>query len=57
MDKKMRAVSREIKKGERVIDKAVKKNDKLADYDEKVRDPAIKKLHKLEKKKCTPRSR
>lgn len=53
----MRAVSREIKKGERVIDKAVKKNDKLADYDEKVRDPAIKKLHKLEKKKCTPRSR
>jgi len=50
MDKKMRKVSREIRKGERTIEKAVKRNDKLANYDEKVRDPAIKKLHKLEKK-------
>jgi len=46
----MRKVSRELRKGERVIEKAARKNDKLANYDEKVRDPAIKKLHKLEKK-------
>ena len=52
MDKKMRAASKELRKGERTIERAARKNDKLADYDEKVRDPAIKKLHKLEKKKC-----
>jgi hypothetical protein len=51
MDKKMRKVSREIRKGEHIIERAAKKNDKLADYDEKVRDPLIAKAKKL-KKKC-----
>lgn len=46
----MRAVSRDIKKGEKVIDKAVKKNEKLADYDEKVRDPEIAAYKKMKKK-------
>lgn len=50
MDKKMRKVSKELRKGEKVIERAAKRNDKLANYDERVRDPAIKKLHKLEKK-------
>jgi hypothetical protein len=46
MDKKMRKVSKEIRKGERLIEDAAKKNDKLADYDEKVRDPIIAKAKK-----------
>jgi len=46
----MRAVSRSLRKGERIIEKAAKKNDKLADYDEKIRDPAIRELHRLKKK-------
>jgi hypothetical protein len=49
MDKKMRVVSKQLRKGEKIIEGAARKNDKLADYDEKVRDPQIKKLHKLEK--------
>lgn len=51
----MRAVSKAVRKGEKIIEKATKRNDKLANYDEKVRDPEIKKLHKMEKmkgKKC-----
>lgn len=31
----MRKVSRQMRKGEKIIEKAAKKNDKLADYDEK----------------------
>jgi hypothetical protein len=51
MDKKMRGVTRQIRKAEKTLKKAEKKNEKLANYDERVRDPEIKKLHKLEKKK------
>lgn len=46
----MRAVSKTIRKGEKIIDKAVKKNDKLADYDEKVRDPQIAAYKKIKGK-------
>jgi len=46
----MRKVSREIRKGEHIIERAAKKNDKLADYDEKVRDPLIAKAKKMKKK-------
>jgi len=35
MDKKMRVVSKQIRKGEKIIEKAAKKNDKLANYDER----------------------
>jgi len=49
MDKKMRKqVSRPIKKAEGILEKAYRSNQKLADYDERVRDPAMKKLKKLE---------
>ncbi len=52
MDKKMRKqVSRPIKKAEGILEKAYKSNQKLAAYDEKVRDPAMKKLKKLEHEK------
>jgi hypothetical protein len=51
MDKKMRKVTAKIKKAESTLKKAEKENVKLANYDERVRDPQIKKLHKLEKKK------
>jgi hypothetical protein len=43
MDKKMRKVSRTIRKGEHIIERAVKQNDRLADIDEKERDPIIDK--------------
>lgn len=48
----MRQVTRKIRKAESTLKKAEKQNEKLADFDEKVRDPQIKKLHKLEKKKA-----
>jgi hypothetical protein len=51
MDKKMRKVSREIHSAETVLKHAEKKNNKLADYDEKVRDPIIEKYKKIKKKK------
>ena len=52
MDKRMRKeVGKPIKKAETLLKKAEKNNSKLANFDEKVRDPQIKKLHKLEKKK------
>jgi hypothetical protein len=41
MDKKMRKVSAELRKGESLIKDAERKNNKLADYDQKVRDPII----------------
>jgi hypothetical protein len=50
MDKKMRKVSKDLRKGERMIERAAKKNDKLASYDKKIRDPQIERLHKIEKK-------
>ena len=55
MDKKMRSeVGRPIKKAEKILKKAEKNNTLLAAYDEKVRDPAMKKYekctgHKLKK--------
>lgn len=52
MDKKMRKVSRQLRKGEKIIERAAKKNDKLADYDEKVRDPIMAKYKKMKKKGC-----
>ena len=51
MDKKMRAkVSKPLRKAISIEKKALKDNEKLADYDERVRDPQIKKLKKLEKR-------
>jgi hypothetical protein len=52
MDKKMRKlVTKPIRKAEGILKKAERNNMRLANYDEKVRDPKIKKLKKLEKKK------
>ncbi len=51
MDRKMRKVSRQIRKGEKIIEKAARKNDQLADYDEKVRDPMISKCKKRMKQR------
>lgn len=48
----MRKVSRQLRKGEKIIERAAKKNDKLADYDEKVRDPIMAKYKKMKKKGC-----
>jgi len=48
----MRKVSKQIRKGEKIIEKAARKNDKLANYDEKVRDPIIEKYQKMKKKGC-----
>lgn len=52
MDKKMRReVGKPLKKAETLVKKAEKSNAKLADYDEKVRDPLIAKAKKM-KGKC-----
>jgi hypothetical protein len=52
MDRKMRSqVTKPIRKAEKILKKAERSNVRLADYDERVRDPEIRKLHKLEKKK------
>lgn len=51
MDKKMRKqVTKPIRKAEKILKKAERANVKLADYDEKVRDPMISKCKKLKKK-------
>ena len=51
MDKKMRSqVSKPIRKAEKILKKAERSNDKLADYDQKVRDPII---DKAKRGKCT----
>ena len=42
----MRKVTKKIRSAESTLKKAEKENVKLADYDEKVRDPLIKKLKK-----------
>lgn len=52
MDKKMRKVTKKIRKAESTLNKAEKENVKLANYDEKVRDPMIKKYEKMKKKGC-----
>jgi hypothetical protein len=47
MDKKMRReVGKPLKKAEKLVKKAEKSNAKLANYDEKVRDPIIAKAKK-----------
>jgi hypothetical protein len=52
MDKKMRSeVTKPIRKAEKILKKAEKSNMRLADYDERVRDPKIAKLKKIESKK------
>jgi hypothetical protein len=43
MDKKMRKVTKKIRHAESTLKKAEKENKKLADYDERVRDPLIEK--------------
>lgn len=50
MDKKIRKVTKKIQKAESILKRAEKANVKLADYDEKVRDPQIKKYKQLVKK-------
>jgi len=55
MDKAMRKqVSKPIKKAETILKKAEKNNARLADYDEKVRDPIIDKAKKSGKKIPAP---
>jgi hypothetical protein len=51
MDKKMRKVTKKIRRAESTLKKAEKENARLADYDERVRDPMIAKYKKM-KKKC-----
>lgn len=48
----MRKVTKKIRSAESSLRKAEKENVRLANYDERVRDPEIKKLHKLELKHC-----
>ena len=50
MDKKMRKVTKRIRKAESTLKAAEKENTRLANYDERVRDPEIKELHQLKKK-------
>lgn len=52
MDKKMRKVTKKIRKAESTLHKAEKANEKLANYDQRVRDPQIDKYKKLMKKKA-----
>ncbi len=64
MDKKIRKVTKKIRQGEKlikagkkskslkVLKKAVKSNVKLANYDQKVRDPEIHEYEKMKKKGC-----
>jgi len=46
----MRKVTRKIRSAESTLKKAEKENEKLANYDERVRDPMIAKYQKLKKK-------
>lgn len=48
----MRKVTKKILKAESTLKKAEKENMKLANYDEKVRDPEIKAYKKMKKKGC-----
>lgn len=49
MDKKMRKVTKKIRKAESTLKKAERENMRLADYDEKIRDPMIEKCKKKKK--------
>lgn len=46
----MRKVTGKIRKAESTLKKAEKENEKLANYDERVRDPIIKKYKTMKKK-------
>ena len=51
MDEKMRKqIGKPLKKAEKLVHKAERANAKLADYDERVRDPIIAKYKKIKKK-------
>ncbi len=51
MDKAMRQkVTKPIRKAEKILKKAEKSNMRLADIDEKERDPIVEKFKKLKKK-------
>lgn len=52
MDKKMRKVTKKIRKAESLLSKAEHENVNLANFDEKVRDPMIKKYKEMKGKKC-----
>ena len=43
----MRKVTKKIRNAESTLKKAEKENESLANYDEKVRDPMIKKYKKM----------
>jgi hypothetical protein len=47
----MRKVTKKIRKAESTLKKAAKENTKLANYDQRVRDPMIKKCEAEKKKK------
>jgi hypothetical protein len=50
MDRAMRKqVGKPLKKAEKLVKKAERSNAKLADYDERVRDPMIAKCKKMKK--------
>lgn len=54
---KMETAKKDIKENKpkeaiKVLNKAEKKNEKLANYDEKVRDPEIKEYKKMKAKGC-----
>jgi hypothetical protein len=57
MDKKMRKVTKKIRRAEGILKLAETENMRLADFDERIRDPQVKKLHKLEKKNESPKKR
>lgn len=50
MDKKMRKVTKKIRRAESILHNAEKENVRLADFDERVRDPEIKKYKKIKMK-------
>jgi hypothetical protein len=50
LDKKMRRlVTKPIRKAEKILKKAERSNMKLANYDEKVRDPLIERAERMKK--------
>jgi hypothetical protein len=48
----MRKVTKKIRRAESTLKKAEKENERLANYDEHVRDPQIEKYKKMKKKGC-----
>ena len=45
-------VTKPIRKAEKILKKAEHSNMKLANFDERVRDPEIKKYKQMKKKEC-----